>query len=106
MSNYPDIVISTPSRVIPHLNTNVFKPSTLQYLVVDEADRIFSYEQGDDLHAIAKALPSGLQTFLMSATLCPDVDQLKGLFCRDPVNLELDTQDVDESGGISQFCVR
>jgi len=92
--------------VTPHLNTNIFKPSTLQYLVVDEADRIFSFDQGDDLHAIAKALPSGLQTFLMSATLSADVDQLKGLFCRDLVSLELDTKDADESGGVSQFCVR
>jgi len=66
---------------------------------------VLSYGYEDDLQGVSKALPKGLQTFLMSATLTTEVETLKSLFCRNPAVLRL--EDVDAKGdGLTQYCVR
>jgi ATP-dependent RNA helicase DDX56/DBP9 len=50
-------------------------------------------------------MPKGVQTMLMSATLTTEVDTLKGLFCRNPVVLELEEAE-DEGEGVSQYVVK
>ncbi|AOA63926.1 RNA helicase [Komagataella phaffii CBS 7435] len=40
LPNYPDIIVSTPGRLLEHLNANRLKLHCLRFLVVDEADRI------------------------------------------------------------------
>jgi ATP-dependent RNA helicase DDX56/DBP9 len=77
----------------------------LAHFVIDEADLVLSYGYDEDLQNVAKIIPKGVQTILMSATLTSEVDTLKGLFCRDPVILELD--EVEEEGdGVSQYVVK
>ena len=77
----------------------------LTHLVIDEADLVLSYGYEDDMHALSKAVPRGVQTFLMSATLTSEVDALKGLFCRNPAILKL-TEKEDEGSNINQFVVK
>lgn len=105
LADVPDIVISTPARVVSNVNNSALSLNHLTQLVIDEADLVLSYGYEDDINALAKAVPRGVQTFLMSATLTSEVDTLKGLFCRNPVILKL-TEAEDEGGGISQFAVR
>ncbi|KAF3938195.1 hypothetical protein ABW19_dt0202711 [Dactylella cylindrospora] len=102
----PDIVISTPSRAVIHFNTETFDLSTLKYLVIDEADLILSYGHENDMQVLAGALPKGVQTFLMSATLTDDVEQLKELFCRHPFLYKPDQKEENGDGNsISQFYI-
>ncbi|EED19162.1 ATP dependent RNA helicase (Dbp9), putative [Talaromyces stipitatus ATCC 10500] len=105
LADVPDIIISTPARVVSNVNNSALSLDHLRQLVIDEADLVLSYGYEDDINALAKAVPRGVQTFLMSATLTSEVDTLKGLFCRNPVILKL-TEAEDEGGGISQFAVR
>jgi ATP-dependent RNA helicase DDX56/DBP9 len=105
LADFPDIVISTPARVLANVNSSALSLGGLTQLVVDEADLVLSYGYEDDIHALAKAVPRGIQTFLMSATLTSEVDTLKGLFCRNPVTLKL-TEKEDEAADISQYAVR
>ncbi|KAI5298266.1 hypothetical protein KEM56_004201, partial [Ascosphaera pollenicola] len=77
----------------------------LKHLVIDEADLVLSYGYEDDIKVLEKALPRGIQTMLMSATLTSEVDTLKGLFCRNPVTLKLEEKE-DEGESISQFAVK
>ncbi|OJJ76288.1 hypothetical protein ASPBRDRAFT_170083 [Aspergillus brasiliensis CBS 101740] len=105
LADYPDIVISTPARVIANLGNSSLSLDNLTHLVIDEADLVLSYGYDEDINALSKAIPRGVQTFLMSATLTSEVDTLKGLFCRSPVVLKL--EDKEEKGaGVSQFVVR
>ena len=105
LADYPDIVISTPARVIANLGNSSLSLESLTHLVIDEADLVLSYGYDEDINALSKAIPRGVQTFLMSATLTSEVDTLKGLFCRSPVVLKL--EDKEEKGaGVSQFVVR
>lgn len=77
----------------------------LTYLVLDEADLVLSYGYDEDLQNVARSIPKGLQTILMSATLTTDVETVKGLFCRDPTVLDLEEPEA-EGEGVSQFFVK
>jgi ATP-dependent RNA helicase DDX56/DBP9 len=64
-----------------------------------------SYGYEDDLQSIAGAIPKGIQTVLMSATLTTEVDTLKGIFCRNPTVLDLKDDEAEEDK-LSQFVVK
>lgn len=105
LAEAPDIVIATPARASLYLQSSSFSVENLAHLVIDEADLILSYGHDDDLQVIAEAVPKGVQTVLMSATLSTEVDTLKGLFCRNPAVLNFQ-ETVEDSGGVSQYTVR
>ncbi|KAJ5083924.1 ATP-dependent RNA helicase dbp9 [Penicillium alfredii] len=105
LADFPDLIVSTPTRVLANVNNSALSLEKLTHLVIDEADLVLSYGYDEDINALSKAIPRGVQTFLMSATLTSEVDTLKSLFCRSPVVLKL--EDKEEKGaGVSQFVVR
>jgi ATP-dependent RNA helicase DDX56/DBP9 len=81
----------------------------LDYLVIDEADLILSYgHSSDDIRALlsgANGLPKVYQSFLMSATLTGEVEELKGVVLKNPVVLKLEEDD-SELTNLSQFMVK
>ncbi|KAL2064684.1 hypothetical protein VTL71DRAFT_3822 [Oculimacula yallundae] len=105
LADSPDLVIATPARASINLNTASFSLESLAHLVIDEADLVLSYGYDEDLQNVAKIMPKGVQTILMSATLTSEVETLKGLFCRDPVVLKLEEAEA-EGEGVSQFVVK
>lgn len=105
LSDSPDIVISTPSRVLSSSSPGALSLDSLRHLVIDEADLVLSYGYEADLQSVANAAPKGVQTILMSATLTPEVDMLKGLFCRDPVVLDLEERD-EAGSSLTQYVVK
>lgn len=105
LQDSPDIIVSTPARVSQYLNSARLSLDGISHLVIDEADIVLSYGYEDDINAIAKVIPRGVQTFLISATLTPEVDELKTLFCRDAEIVKID--DKEEKGeGVTQYVVR
>jgi len=105
LADAPDIAVATPARAVQSISSSALSVEGLAHLVIDEADLVLSYGYDDDLQTIAKAVPQGVQTFLMSATLTTDVTTLKGLFCRDPVILDFHEK-TDDAGGVSQYVVK
>jgi ATP-dependent RNA helicase DDX56/DBP9 len=105
LSNFPDIVVATPSRAWNSVNSSALSLEKLTHLVLDEADLILSYGYNEDLENLSGAIPKGVQTIMMSATLTTEVDTLKGIFCRNPALLDLQEQDA-EGKGVSQFVVK
>ena len=105
LAESPDIVVATPARTAHYIQNSALSVEHLTHLVIDEADLVLSYDYDDDLQVVAKAVPKGLQTILMSATLTTDVNTLKGLFCRDPVILDL--QEIqDDNAKVTQYAVK
>ncbi len=88
-----------------NLNTSALSLENLAHLVIDEADLVLSYGYDDDLQSVAKLMPKGVQTILMSATLTNEVEKLKGLFCRNPTILKLEEAE-KEGEGVSQYVVK
>jgi ATP-dependent RNA helicase DDX56/DBP9 len=105
LADSPDVVISTPGRAAQNINSANFSLEKLTHLVIDEADLVLSYGHETDLDTIAKALPRGVQSFLMSATFTAETNTLKGLFCRDPAVLKLGEKET-EGRKIPQYVVK
>lgn len=105
LADSPDIVIATPARASVNLNNSALSLESLSHLVIDEADLVLSYGYDEDLENVAKVMPKGVQTILMSATLTSEVETLKGLFCRNPAVLTLEEAE-NEGEGVSQYVVR
>ncbi|WBW74994.1 ATP-dependent RNA helicase Dbp9 [Schizosaccharomyces osmophilus] len=102
--DFPDIVISTPSRSVVHFSSGALSLDKIKFLVIDEADLILSFGYQDDMSSLSKALPRGVQTLLMSATLTESIASLRQLVCRDPVVLRLEDKEAD--GQLTQYAVK
>jgi ATP-dependent RNA helicase RhlE len=76
LSRGADIVICTPGRMISHLNQGYVKIKQLQYLVLDEADRMLDMGFNDDIMKIISYLPKERQNLLFSATMPPRIRDL------------------------------
>ncbi|TFY52873.1 hypothetical protein EVG20_g10365, partial [Dentipellis fragilis] len=107
LSDKPDIVVGTPSKILSLLQSKALSLTALDSLVIDEADLILSYGHDEDVRQIFGGgfLPKVYQSFLMSATMTEDVATLKGLALRSPVILKLE-EDEDEAANLTQYSVR
>nr|XP_006625577.1 PREDICTED: probable ATP-dependent RNA helicase DDX56 [Lepisosteus oculatus] len=102
----PDIVVGTPSRVLAHLLAqNLTLRSSLEMLVIDEADLVFSFGFESDLKSLLCHLPKIYQAFLMSATFNEDVQALKELVLHNPVTLKLQGSQLPDSSQLTQYSV-
>lgn len=64
-----EIVIATPGRLISHLAMGYVDTSNVQYLILDEADRMLDMGFHDDIVQVISYLPKERQTLLFSATM-------------------------------------
>lgn len=71
-----DIIVCTPGRFIAHLNMGYVSIKGLQFLVLDEADRMLDMGFYDDIIRIITQLPAKRQTLLFSATMPPKIRKL------------------------------
>jgi superfamily II DNA/RNA helicase len=84
-----DIVVCTPGRMISHLNMGYVKFGRLQFLVLDEADRMLDMGFQDDIMRIVNMLPAGRQTLLFSATMPEKIRQLARTILRSPAEVNI-----------------
>lgn len=82
-----DIIICTPGRMIAHLNMNYVNLSGLQFLVLDEADRMLDMGFQDDINTIINHLPKQRQTLLFSATMPDKIKRLAKSILHDAVEV-------------------
>jgi ATP-dependent RNA helicase RhlE len=80
-----DIIIGTPGRLLDHFHKPYAKMSGLEYLVLDEADRMLDMGFLPDIRRILRHIPSRRQTLFFSATMPPEIAQLSTDMLRDPV---------------------
>ncbi|KDR21293.1 probable ATP-dependent RNA helicase DDX56 isoform X1 [Zootermopsis nevadensis] len=86
----PDIVVGTPLRALTHLKArNLNLKDSLEVLVVDEADLVFSFGYESEMKEVLSYLPRVYQAILASATLSEDVLNLKSMVLHNPVILKL-----------------
>jgi ATP-dependent RNA helicase DDX56/DBP9 len=97
----PNIVISTPARIVHHLKTNAMDLSGVDMLVIDEADLILSFGYSEDIQFITTKLPKIVQGLLMSATLSPELDKFKKIVLNNPAILKL--EETKGVGHLQQF---
>ncbi|KAK8868606.1 ATP-dependent RNA helicase DBP10 [Apiospora arundinis] len=92
MTSNPDIVIATPGRFL-HLKVEMgLSLSSIQYVVFDEADRLFEMGFAAQLTEILHALPPSRQSLLFSATLPASLVEFARAGLQDPSLVRLDAE--------------
>ncbi|MDC0909146.1 DEAD/DEAH box helicase [Flavobacteriales bacterium] len=84
-----DIIICTPGRLLAHLDFDYFDTSHVDYLILDEADRMLDMGFYDDIMLIANQLPKNRQNLLFSATMPPKIRKLANTLLKDPKSISL-----------------
>ncbi len=102
LSQGVEIVTGTPGRVFDHMNQGNFKTHKIEYLVLDEADRMLDMGFFDQVQRIIKRIPGNRVTMLFSATMPPEIQKLCKTYMKTPetIEIESETKTVDT---ISQF---
>ena len=86
-----DLVVATPGRLLDLQRSVQIKLEQVQFLVVDEADRMLDLGFADDLAEIHQLTRERHQTMMFSATFAPRIQQLAARVMRSPQRLEVAT---------------
>ena len=84
-----EIVVATPGRLIALLAGGKMNLSTLEHLVLDEADRMMDMGFSDDILKIVNYLPQNRQTILFSATMPPKIRQFSMKILNKPEEISI-----------------
>lgn len=84
-----DIIVCTPGRMIAHIGMGYVKLNQLQFLVLDEADRMLDMGFQDDIDRIIGILPENRQTLLFSATMPEKIRRLARKILRNPLEINI-----------------
>ena len=82
-----DIIVATPGRLLDHFRAPYAKLGGLEYLVLDEADRMLDMGFLPDIKRVLRHLPSKRQTLFFSATMPPPIEALTREILHDPVTI-------------------
>jgi ATP-dependent RNA helicase DeaD len=91
-----DVVVATPGRALDHIGRGTLDLSSLQTVVLDEADEMLDMGFADDIESILEAAPAERQTVLFSATMPPRIARMVKKHLSDPVHIEIKRAETPE----------
>jgi len=84
-----DIISACPGRLLDHIGRGTLDLSSVEVLVLDEADHMFDMGFLPDVRRIVKHLPAKRQTLLFSATMPGEIRSLADDLLCDPVHVQI-----------------
>ena len=89
----PHVIVATPGRLVDHLTkTNGFSLRKIQYVVLDEADRLLAMDFESELKTILREVPTERRTLLFSATMTGNVQKLQKAALTNPHRCSVDSK--------------
>jgi ATP-dependent RNA helicase RhlE len=85
--NGVDVLVATPGRLLDLVGSNALRLGEVEFLVLDEADRMLDMGFIHDIRKIVAKLPARRQTLFFSATMPLAIVELAGQMLRDPVKV-------------------
>jgi ATP-dependent RNA helicase RhlE len=82
-----DVLVATPGRLLDLVQSNGLKLGSVEFLVLDEADRMLDMGFINDIRKIVGKLPIKRQTLFFSATMPKDIAELAEAMLRDPARV-------------------
>jgi ATP-dependent RNA helicase RhlE len=89
LRNGVDVVVATPGRLLDHMQQKTIDLSKVEFLVLDEADRMLDMGFIRDIRKVIKVLPVERQNLLFSATFSSDIRKLANDLLDSPVEVEV-----------------
>jgi len=90
LQNKPDVVVATPGRLLDYLNRRALRLDKLEFLVLDEVDRMFDMGFIEDVTSIVNKTSRSRQTLMFSATIPEAVKRLSNWALRNPLEIAID----------------
>jgi superfamily II DNA/RNA helicase len=84
-----DVLVATPGRLLDLVQSNAVRLGSVEFFVLDEADRMLDMGFIRDIRKIVAKLPANRQTLLFSATMPGAIAELAAQLLRDPVNVQV-----------------
>jgi len=82
-----DVVVATPGRLLDLMNQGFVKLNSIEFFVLDEADRMLDMGFINDIKKIIAKIPAKRQTLFFSATAAPDIMKLANTILKNPVSV-------------------
>ena len=93
-----DVLIATPGRLLDHCQYPYARLKGIEYLVLDEADRMLDMGFLPDIHRILQRVPTQRQTLLFSATLPAPIVELAEEMLQNPLSLNVERKAAPAAG--------
>jgi ATP-dependent RNA helicase RhlE len=93
-----DVIVATPGRLLDHFRAPYAKLTGLEYLVLDEADRMLDMGFLPDIRRVLRHLPTKRQTLFFSATMPPPIGQLAREMLHEPVTINRERRALPATG--------
>jgi superfamily II DNA/RNA helicase len=82
-----EVLVATPGRLLDLVQGNALKLNQVEFLVLDEADRMLDMGFINDIRKIVAKLPAKRQTLFFSATMPKDIAELADAMLKDPARV-------------------
>lgn len=89
LSKGPDILVATPGRLLDLVNQKIVDLSSVQFLVLDEADNMLDMGFIHDLKRILKHIPEKRQTLFFSATMPNEIRKFANTILKNPAEINV-----------------
>ena len=93
-----DVIVGTPGRLLDHFRAPYAKLTGVEFLVLDEADRMLDMGFLPDIRRILRHIPRKRQTLFFSATMPPPIAELTREMLHDPVTINLERRSAPAVG--------
>jgi ATP-dependent RNA helicase RhlE len=93
-----DVIVATPGRLLDHMTRPYAKLGGLEYLVLDEADRMLDMGFLPDIKRILRHIPQKRQTLFFSATMPQEIGRLASEMLKNPATIALQRQSAPAVG--------
>ncbi|HXV12810.1 MAG TPA: DEAD/DEAH box helicase [Candidatus Krumholzibacteria bacterium] len=84
-----DVIVATPGRLLDHFQYGYAKMNHIEFLVLDEADRMLDMGFLPDIKRILRHIPARRQTLFFSATMPPPIAELTRQMLKNPATINL-----------------
>ncbi len=93
-----EVLVATPGRLLDHFQYDYATLSGLEYLVLDEADRMLDMGFLPDIRRVLRHVPKPKQTFFFSATMPASIEALTRQILRSPAKIALQRRGAPAKG--------
>jgi ATP-dependent RNA helicase RhlE len=93
-----DVIVGTPGRLLDHFRAQYAKLTGVEFLVLDEADRMLDMGFLPDIRRVLRHLPKRRQTLFFSATMPPPIAELSREMLRTPATINIERRSLPAVG--------